>query len=375
MGREGPRSGPRPPARLCEPGTRTWRAAPSVQCLRPRPPAVPPLASALSEPRGRPQGAQGCGEGRPRTHTAGRLAARGLRREPALSRGHRRARAVRAQAAWRALRAGGGGPGGATPSPTGPVASELTGTTRRRLCLPPCPPGLGTDAGEAGDVRGGRGPAPRCEERLVVAGPSPACWGQHPTCPGSLCTPHPALQQLSWGCLQNTFGTWPCSPGPTTRPSRPPLHLSWVNAVTSPLFPVPLPHSPSGAAAGVRRGSDCSLLLGPAGFPPPSQGKPSVCEAQPPALALTLLPAERSGEGGLWKSQHVRGQRLRFQGLSGGIVPVGESHRVVSPTLGGGCDGRAPRSRSSAVTYRGVLDGARATHFCASTLNRRPGAQ
>lgn len=124
-----------------------------------------------------------------------------------------------------------------------------------------------------------------------------------------------------------------------------------------------------------RRGSDCSLLLGPAGFPPPSQGKPSACEAQPPALALTLLPAEHSGEGGLWKSQHVRGQRLRFQGLSGGIVPVGESHRVVSPTLGGGCDGRAPRSRSSAVTYRGVLDGARATHFCASTLNRRPGAQ
>lgn len=287
MGREGPRSGPRPPTRLCEPGTRTWRAAPSVRCLRPRPPAVPPLASALSEPRGRPQG-----------------------------------------------------------------------------------------AGEAGDVRGGRGPAPRCEERLVVAGPSPACWGQHPTCPGSLCTPHPALQQLSWGCLQNTFGTWPCSPGPTTRPSRPPLHLSWVNAVTPPLFPVPLPHSPSGAAAGVRRGSDRSLLLGPAGFPPPSQfGKPSVCEAQPPALALTSLPAERSGEGGLWKSQHVRGQRLRFQGLSGGIVPVGESHRVVSPTLGGGCDGRAPRSRSSAVTYRGFLDGARATRFCVSTLNRRPGAQ
>lgn len=140
MGREGPRSGPRPPARLCEPGTRTWRAAPSVRCLRPRPPAVPPLASALSEPRGRPQGAQGCGEGRPRAHTAGRLAARGLRREPALSRGHRRARAVRAQAAWRALCAGGGGPGGATPSPTGPVASELTGTTRRRLCLPPPAP-------------------------------------------------------------------------------------------------------------------------------------------------------------------------------------------------------------------------------------------
>lgn len=68
-------------------------------------------------------------------------------------------------------------------------------------------------------------------------------------------------------------------------------------------------------------------------------------------------------------------KRLWFQRLSGVIVPVGESCHVFSLSLLGGCDGPTLRSRLSSVTHRGILDGARPTHFCIPTLNRRPGTQ